>query len=309
VSTYRLYDFAIDSDLELPELDPAGGPARFRVRLGSLPPAPDSWISLWPPDPGGPWIRVQRLAGGYRIRYEDQVEFDFSAARQEITVEVLDCPPETLRHFLLDQVLPQIVSLDAPILHASAVIVDGHVVAFAGRGGVGKSTLAAMLEQAGHSIASDDGLLVRRVGAGLVGVPSYSGLRLWPPMIEALAPAGSTEPVSFASKKRRVRGALRFDVNAAPLDVLYAVSAAPAEETAFTPLSARDTAMLFVEHRIRLEQWQGASLRRELEAACDAASRVRAFALAYPRAPAEWPSIARTIVAHVRDTVARPCCS
>jgi len=45
---------------------------------------------------------------------------------------------------------------DLLVLHASAVRVDGRAVAFCGRPGMGKSTLAAWLAESGHALVSDD---------------------------------------------------------------------------------------------------------------------------------------------------------
>ena len=52
--------------------------------------------------------------------------------------------PETIRHLLLDQVMPAVAFEHSLIgLHASAVVVDGQGIAFAGPASRGKSTLAA----------------------------------------------------------------------------------------------------------------------------------------------------------------------
>jgi len=75
------------------------------------------------------------------------------------------------------------------------------------------------------------------------------------------------------------------------------------------PLSPRDTAMVFIEHGFRIELRDGAALTREMDTACDAAARVPAWRLSYPRDEGQWDRVARVIAAHVRDTVANPCCS
>ncbi len=145
------------------------------------------------------------------------------------------------------------LSVDSLVLHASANVVDGIVVAFAGPCGAGKSTLAAILERAGHAVASDDALLLRAQRDTIYAVPAYPGL--------------------------------------------------------LTRLSQRDAAMLFIEHGYRLEQRDAGSLAREMDAACEAASRVPVWRLSHPRDYGAWDRVAAAIVAHARDTVARPCCS
>jgi hypothetical protein len=50
---------------------------------------------------------------------------------------------------------------DLLVLHASAVAGDGHVLAFSGTSGAGKSTMAAAMAARGHTIVSDDMLVVK----------------------------------------------------------------------------------------------------------------------------------------------------
>jgi len=307
VTTYRLYDAAFESTLDLPELERSAAAPTFRVVVAPLPAVPDAWVDPWRRDEGGPWIRVQRH-DGYRIRYEDQVDFHFSPADRTLTVHATDCPAATLRHFLLDQVVPLVLSVDSLVLHASANVVDGIVVAFAGPCGAGKSTLAAILERAGHAVASDDALLLRAQRDTIYAVPAYPGLRFWPPALAAVSRGADTAPVSAASTKRRLTADLRFHAHAAPLGCVYQVGAASADVT-LTRLSQRDAAMLFIEHGYRLEQRDAGSLAREMDAACEAASRVPVWRLSHPRDYGAWDRVAAAIVAHARDTVARPCCS
>jgi hypothetical protein len=68
------------------------------------------------------------------------------------------------------------------VLHASAVADgDGGAVAFAGRSGVGKSTLAWVLRAAGARFVSDDICAVRLDGAAPPAVlPAYPYAKLWP---------------------------------------------------------------------------------------------------------------------------------
>jgi hypothetical protein len=313
VNRYRLHDLTFDSSLHLPELDRSSAPPEFTVVEGPLAAVPDAWIDPWERDPRGPWIRVQRH-DGYRVRYDGQVDFHLSRDGQVLTLRVIDCAPATVRHFLLDQVIPLALSLRCLVLHASASVVDGHAIAFTGPSGAGKSSLAAMLALDGHPIAADDALVLRRRGdsaaAGLEALPAYPGLRLWPDMIDAFAPAEETAPVSDASPKRRVRADLPFSTSPARLSALYFVSAAsaPPERITIEPLTLRDTAMLFIEFGFRLEQREPARLADEIDRACDAASRVAAWSLRYPRDAARRHDVAAAVVAHVRREIEYPCC-
>ncbi len=71
-------------------------------------------------------------------------------------------------------------------LHASAVAIDGSVIAFVGAEGAGKSTTAAAFARAGYAAVSDDIVaLVERDGDFFVS-PSYPHLCLWPESVEML---------------------------------------------------------------------------------------------------------------------------
>jgi hypothetical protein len=65
-------------------------------------------------------------------------------------------------------------------LHASCVSIGGGAVAFAGRSGVGKSTLAAEFFSRGNTVLADDVTVVDPDGpGGLVVWPAFPRLRLW----------------------------------------------------------------------------------------------------------------------------------
>jgi hypothetical protein len=160
----------------------------------------------------------------------------------------------------------------------------------------------------GIPVMADDALLLRMAaGARLEAVPAYPGLRLWPEMIDTFVPTTSTLPVSELSRKRRVRGALPFDGRPLPLAALYVLGPA-SDGVTIAPLGLRETTMALVEHGFRLEQRDGPTLAREMHRACDAAQRVRAFALSYPRDVRDAPRVAAAIAAHARS-LETACCS
>jgi hypothetical protein len=64
-------------------------------------------------------------------------------------------------------------------LHASAVLLDGRCVAFAGPPGAGKSTLAAAMAREGRRILAEDVCRIERDGAAFVIQPGYPRIRLW----------------------------------------------------------------------------------------------------------------------------------
>lgn len=72
-------------------------------------------------------------------------------------------------------------------LHANAVVADGKAVAFAGRTGVGKSTLAAHFQSRGFEILCDDVCVISFDDAGRpLAWPGLPRLKLWRDAVEAL---------------------------------------------------------------------------------------------------------------------------
>jgi hypothetical protein len=112
----------------------------------------------------------------------------------------------TLRHLLLDQVLPRVLAHRGHVvLHAASVRIHERIVAIAGTTGAGKSTLAASFLIAGHPLLSDDGLLLDPGPSGTLAQPTYPSLRLWPQTVERLfAEAPTMEPMAHYSTKRRL---------------------------------------------------------------------------------------------------------
>ncbi len=133
-------------------------------------------------------------------------------------------------------------------LHASAVSVDGEVVAFVGAKGAGKSTIAAALHRAGHTLFVDDILAIDRQEGGRLYV--YSGfpqLKLWPASMSAL----DHDPENLAElhpdyKKRGFRPTRGFEMSLLPVSRIYVLEEGPA--VACELLSSREAFMQLVAH-------------------------------------------------------------
>src|SRR5262249_42685762 len=162
--------------------------------------------------------------------------------------------------------VPLRLSLDAPVLHASSVVIDGQLAAFIGPGGSGKSTLAVGLGRLGHAIGSDDGLMIRGDGDALIGIPAYPGARLWR---DAGAGAGDAAPINAGARsatKLRFRDGLPFAGGAAPLTRLYVLDPRPTADVRFEALTPRTAVMALIEQTYRLALEDRASLARQLDA-------------------------------------------
>ncbi len=208
----RFGDLVVDSDLPLPETASARrGPATCRVRVvsaGDAAPGAAAWTHHWRSPGGEVSVSYGRAGDGHRLGFPGLAEFVVRGDGREIWCRPLDETPEaTLRHLLLDQVLPRVLSLRGLlVLHAGCVAdgASGHVLL--GRSGAGKSTLVAALGARGFAVVSDDCSIVARDASGpFIVQGSYPGIRLCPDALEVIAGrAAPTSPVAHYTAKRRM---------------------------------------------------------------------------------------------------------
>ena len=232
----RTYDFcgvSITSERALPDLRSRKQTrAECAITFGPhpRPGTPPAWFQTWRLPGGKLWLSIGRVPAGYLLRFPGQADFVVSRDGGRIAVHAPDAlPAETLRHLLIDQVLPLAMSRRGRLtLHASAVHLPGiGTVAFLGDTGRGKSTLAAALAARGGRIVTDDCLALEMIDGAVRALPGYPGLRLWPggsanPLLRAVP----TSRVAHYSAKRRVpRGALPFHGRPSPVRVLFLLSA------------------------------------------------------------------------------------
>ena len=199
---YRFADIAIASEVPLPELprlettEPA---IVFRVRpplVGSDPVI--TWVHEWRQKDGLVTMACGHAPGRYHLRFADQTDFVIGAGGSTIECRVAsDIPPATIRHYFLDQVLPRVLSqAGRMVLHASAVETPAGAIVFLGASGSGKSTVAAGFGRLGYPVLADDCVLVDAKADGFVGLPTYTGVRLWPDVVESLY--GTSGPAAVA---------------------------------------------------------------------------------------------------------------
>ena len=211
---------------------------------------------------------------------------------------------ETLRHLLLDQVLPRLLAHRGRlVLHAGAVRVDDTAIAFVGATGYGKSTLTASFQSAGYSLLSDDGLVLHPIEAEVTALPTYPSLRLWPESSAGLYPEPPTlAPMAHYSTKQRVVLS-EEDLSGDPLPLAAIYVLAPVHETgapaiSLTQLSPRDACMAIVENSFQLDVSDTRRAAAVLAKAAKVAKQVPAFRLSYPRDFALLPSVRATILNH-----------
>jgi hypothetical protein len=268
-----------------------------------------AWFHHWQDSDQEIWLAFARHAAGYLLRFPNLADFHLSLD----TVQI-DCYPDantpldTIEHLLLDQVLPVVLSRSAGLVaHASAVATPLGAIAFVGRSGRGKSTLAASLALQGFPLMTDDCLLLEEADAGLLATPSYPGARLWDDAIKTLfehAPA-VTDVAHYTHKKRLALadGQVHFCRDRVPLRRMYFL-ADPAQSTddtmiAITPLAARAAFMELVAYSFKLEVDDRGVLQREFRLLDRIAALPLFYRLSYPRDFSMLPAVQQTILDHL----------
>jgi hypothetical protein len=161
----------------------------------------------WTLPTGERWLSALRDERGYLLRFPELADFSVDADGREIVcLPEPELPPHTMRHLLLDQVLPLVLTIRGrKALHATAVLTAAGVCAFTGLTGTGKSTLAASLLLAGYPVLSDDCLVLEEDNGQVLATPAYPGLRLREDTLKVLGKdSGHLLSVAHYTSKRRL---------------------------------------------------------------------------------------------------------
>ena len=266
------------------------------------------WIHHWIVPGGKVWLAIGRKADGYIFRFQRFADFHWAGDRRVLTCHIRrGAQMKTVRHLLLDQVLPVLAS-NGPAngLHASAVLIEGGAVAFVGETGCGKSTLAAFFAAAGHSVITDDCLMLEQGPNGLRAVPTYPSLRLWEDAADTLGHRlGRRQRVAEYSRKIRISArssaAIPFCVDPVPLRRVYILGKLAARRPVeIECLSQRDAFIQLIRFGFRVDPYHPANLAREMDRVADLARLVPVRRLRIPWQLDALPSIRHAVLNDVR---------
>jgi hypothetical protein len=128
------------------------------------------------------WHRYASLPDGASyVRWEGVGEFLVAADGRSITCRVEGCSTEPFQVYMLGQALSfALVKQRFEPLHATAVVVDDAAVAFLGKSGFGKSSLAACFLAAGHRLLTDDLLVLDDTHGRFLAYPGPPRIKLFP---------------------------------------------------------------------------------------------------------------------------------
>jgi len=309
VRTYGIYSATVRSEARLSELAPAPGRTEvdFEIEVGPLPFPVDSDLDQpltqrLSPD-GSVWLDLARTTEGFALSFPGIARFAVTSGRPVR----IRCSSEdgrlssTVRHLLLDQVIPLSLSiLGRPAFHASAVVLGGSVVAFAGDAGRGKSTLAASFAAMGAPAFSDDCLVLTESGPPVLVGAGYSSLRLWPDTVKAIVGDAPLSRVASYSDKRRFGeedGLLMEAARNLPLRCIY-VLGEPSESIQFQTLTPREALIELVRFTYLMDPCDPSVLAWQLRNLAPLARAGMVFGLRYPRDYGALETVTQAVARH-----------
>ncbi len=302
---FRFGDLVLESDIPLAELPPcAASQPECLLEADSSGELPELelWDHHWRADDGTISLSCARRGDDYRLGIPGQASFRIlEGGRRIVSLAPAALPPWSLEHQLIDQVLPRVLThRGRTVLHAGCVDTPEGAVAFLGASGAGKSTLCAEMARAGHTLLSDDAILVRRTAGGSFEVlPTYPGLRLLPRSIAHLIDEGACgRPVAHATPKRRIdrlRAGFGTTVEPRPLLALFVLGVS--ETVRIQPMPPRQAFLALVAASFQLHLDDPARSRRLFEGLGALVDRVPVRKLLYPREFARLPDVRSTVAA------------
>jgi hypothetical protein len=234
----RICGLVIHADTPLPgfrPLDSAETPD-IRIRLQGSTGAPavneddTAWyVSPYRDDRDVPLLTIRTVGSGYLLCYAEGARFLVSASGSEIDAW-WDAPLTEVdaADYLLGGVVAFIVRVRGMVpLHASAVVVQGHAVLFAGGQGAGKSSIAAAFAVLGYPVLSDDIVVLDEAVGSVRAYPSHPHLSLWADSARSLFSSSLPAHSSVYDKQRLdlLEHGYRFHEHPVPIGMICILAA------------------------------------------------------------------------------------
>lgn len=234
------------------------------------------------------WLSFGRTDDMHWLRFPNLADYQVSLDGLRVVQYAAPGTDEiTLEHLFLNQVLPLAQSLQGDLVfHASAVALNGGAVAFLGRSGRGKSTLAASFAATGHAFLTDDGLQLEKRARSYWVHPSHPSIRLWRDSRAALIhpDAVMSPPVQYTDKSRVLSDSqLAACREALPLRKVYFLGEGQADDVIIEPMSPREALIGLVNHSFMLDTSTAQVMARHFDALSQIVSLPIFFRLDYPR--------------------------
>ena len=277
---YSVYGLGLRSELPLPELLAASPvEADVIVRVGEVPQGT-------PPARSGPdesWAERRALANETLCVFSGVGRYLVLEGRHIVVAPEPGVDAAVVRHLLLGPVLAHLLwQRGVFTLHASVVGLHGRHLGFMGVSGEGKSTLAAALEAAGHTLVCDDVAALREREERLVVLPAFPRIRLYPDAVVGLGTNPTDLPLVHPLIDKRSKGARTFASEPVPLDRLYVLTSG--DDFAMEPLAAREALMQVLHHTYYAHQYAPLyGFKKHLEEAARVVERIPVLRLVRPK--------------------------
>ena len=273
-------------------------PARAQAALIATP------FNRYEFDDGTVWTEFYRSGDGYLLRFPDLADFEVSADGTEVVAHPAEGTDEiTVEHLYINQLVPLALSRQGrPAFHASAVTVPGGAVAFLGKTGMGKSTLAASFALQDAEFLTDDALLIEETTDGCLALPSHASVRLWEDSVEALVSDDipKAHAISYTDKARLLAGdALAYSADPQPLLAAFVLEREDVAAVDIRTLTGLDRYMAWVGNSFLLDIEDHDLLARHFEWTHRISGSVPTFALDYPRDYGILPNVRDAVRRHI----------
>ena len=295
-NSYRGFSLGIHSSIPFPELVPQECDPDVFIQVGEErePPPEARGIPRW----------IKAESDGVLLAWEHVGTIRVRAGREIVVNPAPGIEERVVRLFVLGASISVLLQQRGfTVIHASSVSINGEAVAFVGEKGVGKSTLAAILNARGHSLIADDTIALRNGCPTPEVVPGFPVMKLWPDSVEA---ALACKPEQFPSlypkgKKRNVDVRERFASNPVPLRRIFLIFGG--EKPEISKIEPQKALVGLLPH------WYGARFGEELLDACgrdthllqcgDIVRKVPVFVLKRQRTIETLPELALMVERHL----------
>lgn len=262
---------------------------------------------------GAVWTEFHRRGAAYLLRFPGFADFDVSADGAQVAgYPVPGTDLFTVEHLYINQVLPLALSRQGRLaFHAAAVTVPGGAVAFLGRSGMGKSTLAAQFARSGASFLTDDGLLLEQGTEGYIVTPNHPSIRLWDDSQRALIEDGAVlaPPVSFTSKARVLAGdGLPYCREPQRLLAAYVLDAPASGSIVIRRASVADAVLGWIRNSFLLDVEDPLMLTQHFQNATVVGHAISTYHLDYPRQYGRLPDVQAAILGNLATQEGRDGC-
>jgi hypothetical protein len=275
------------------------------IRYTTMPARPQVVLDSGPfhhflfPD-GTVWTEFYRSELDYLLRFPGLADFEVSGDGTIVVAYPAETVDDvTVEHLYINQVMPLALSRQGrPSFHASVVTVPGGAVAFLGKTGMGKSTLAASFALGEGEFLSDDSLLIEESDDGCLALSTHASLRLWDDSVDALVDERIKQAaaISYSTKVRLLAGnALSHREEPLLLLAAFLLEWGGASEITIRTLTGAERQMAWVNNSFLLDIEDQLLLAQHFGWTHRIAQAIPTFALDYPRDYGMLP--------HVRDVV------